>query len=70
MNQYYFIHVWGDVEPKIYGPYKNCQNRFKKCIKCVEENGLEENSYFWLDNNNGKLSIGTYSSRDLDPNTD
>ena len=64
--QYYFIFVWRDVDPEIRGPYKTAERRYKECIKCVNENGLDGNSYFWLDNANGKLKIGTYSSDDLD----
>lgn len=65
-TKYYFIFVWHDVDPEMHGPYKTAERRYKACLKCVEENGLDGNSYFWLDNQNGKLKIGTYSSDDLD----
>lgn len=64
-NQYYFVFVWGDVEPEIHGPYKTPQSRFKAVRASVKENGLDGNSHFWLDNVNGKLEIGTYASSDF-----
>lgn len=65
-TKYYFIFVWHDVEPEIKGPYKTAESRFKSVCKCVDENGLDGNSYFWLDNKNGKLKIGTYSPEDFE----
>jgi hypothetical protein len=65
-TKYYYIFVWHDVDPEINGPYKTPQKRFEAVCKSVEENGLDGNSHFWLDNTNGRLSIGTYSGSDFD----
>lgn len=65
-TKYYYIFVWHDVDPEINGPYKTPQKRFEAVCKSVDENGLNGNSHFWLDNTNGRLRIGTYSGSDFD----
>jgi hypothetical protein len=64
-TQYYFVFVWGGVEPHMYGPYKTPEQRFNAVVKVAKEEG-DEHGYFWLDNTNGKLEVGTYSSSDLE----
>jgi len=64
-DQYYFVFVWGGVEPAMHGPYRTVEQRYKAVVKMARKEG-DEHGYFWLDNINGKLEMGTYSTDDLE----
>ena len=56
---YYVLFIEGDVEPKLYGPYKTHKNRDKKAQKLRAENGPED-GIFWMDMTAGKPVVGAY----------
>lgn len=63
-TKYYFVFVWGSVNPEIHGPFKTAEERYEAVLKTAKGEG-DEHGYFWLDDTDGKLEIGTYSTADL-----
>ena len=60
--KYYVYHVWGGVEPTLFGPYKNEEERDVKAAELVKEDPDDE--IFWLDvSSELELSTGAYGSR-------
>jgi hypothetical protein len=64
MGKYYFIFVWGGVDPSVHGPYSTPEERYAAVLESVRENG-DEHGYFWLDTENG-IEVGSYSGVDLE----
>lgn len=39
-NKFWLLHIWGDVEPMIKGPYSSEKNRIRAAKKLQEEGGV------------------------------
>ena len=51
----YLYVVWGDVDPEIFGPFKDENERFAEACRIFKEEGEERNGIFMLDIKDGKL---------------
>ena len=50
---YYFIEVWGCVEPNLVGPYNTADKRDKALKDKIDEIGEENNTFFGMEANKG-----------------
>jgi hypothetical protein len=59
----YLVHVWGDVEPKLHGPYATEATRLNKARRLLRE---DYGTCFCLDvDAQGKPHVGPYSAAEL-----
>lgn len=62
-TQYYLIHVWGCVDPKLYGPYATPMKRDKQARFLRQQDTKEQNILFGMNLRAGKSpEIITYSN--------
>jgi len=47
--RYYLLHVWGDVEPSVLGPYRSEDERDTKARKLRKEDPEGRHGIFMLD---------------------
>jgi len=45
-RQKYILFVWGDIEPVVYGPYKNDDTRQRRAEAIRRKGGEEHGIYF------------------------
>ena len=48
-TRYYLLHIWGDVEPAVLGPYETEKNRDRKARKLRLKDPENHNGIFMLD---------------------
>ena len=59
-KEYYLLFVWGDVEPKLIGPFQTPDERDKAALEKHKVEG-EENGYYKLDMNGIVPEVDVYS---------
>ena len=47
--RYYLLHIWGDVEPSVLGPYRTEADRGKKARQLRQDDLEGRNGIFMLD---------------------
>jgi len=66
--KYYFLMIWGDVEPELFGPYDDGDIRDGEArAKAMKS---DEDGVYWVDQEDGKdLKVGGYSGHVMDRET-
>jgi hypothetical protein len=68
--KYYVLGVWGDVEPRLYGPFDTEEERDSEARRIKKSDELDEGGIYRLGVDNGVLFVESYSGIELDPNED
>lgn len=64
--KYYFLFVYGCVEPEIYGPYDTEEERDKAAKDFWQENGDMEHGIFRIAiENPNNLNVGSFTDDEL-----
>jgi len=62
----YVIMIWGDVEPKVFGPYNTAHERDRKALALKEEHG-DNNGIFRAEVGDYLLSVRAYPHHFFNP---
>lgn len=66
-NEYWILHIWGDVEPEFIGPYKNWDDMIKAAEELKKTDPEQKNGIYHI-TLPPKITpdINTYSGRSID----
>lgn len=74
MKDFYILHIEGDVDPELKGPYNTHEERDKAAVELRRDDPEGRNGIFRLDISakqpwqepNGKVEVGSYSNAELE----
>ena len=66
MKNLYVLFIWGDVEPKLFGPFESQDERDNKAKELREKEGDEHGIFMLEVSKDGKPEVDCYSGAFFD----